>query len=136
MLGQGAAGNHNMQNMGVHNSGAQEVIGGNYNGMGLMQGGDGNLGLNNLNQNMVVHINPLNNMNGFNPSMNGMNGMGGQTAPNQAQNLGTVNQNMVLLQQSFQPILSNQLNQGLDNNEMMGQTNSQYGRMNMYNHGN
>lgn len=36
MLGQGAPGNHNMQNM--VNSGSEGMVGNNYNNMGIMQG--------------------------------------------------------------------------------------------------
>lgn len=75
MLGQGAGGNPNMPQMVNHNSGTSMDVGNNYNNMGgLMQG---NLSdINNMNQNMVVHINgPLPNISGFNPSMNNMSNM-------------------------------------------------------------
>lgn len=57
-----------------HNSGTSEVMGSNYNNIGgLMQGND--IDINGMNQNMVVHLNQLNNMSGFNPSMSNMSNM-------------------------------------------------------------
>lgn len=75
MLGQGATGNPNMQQMVNHNSGTSVEMGGNYNSLGSMM--PSNMSdLNNLNNNMVVHVGgPLPNTNGFNPSMNNMSNM-------------------------------------------------------------